>query len=806
MLFKLKNLISKSFADISDSIPHAIICLRSVRDNNKQIVNFEWLSLNKYAEDFFGDVSKNLVGKLFFSLPPDLEASEMLHDYASVVSCGKPFCNEFLHKQKSIDCWFKATVMKCDDGLVITYEDVSEKKALKESLKQKKEEGELIAGLKAQAHELKVILETIPQIAWTASSQGIVTYFNQRYFEFTGNTFEQAANWEWKSVIHPAMLDQYLLAMKHSIDTGEDFCIEALFKRKGGHTYRWHLSRATAIRDEFNKITSWVGTATDINEQKKIEENLRATQGLETAIRLKAEAQSEWLNNMVMQAPFIVCILRGADHVHELINPSYQQLFGDRQLTGRKVVDALPALEGQLFLNILNKVYSTGETVSRKEVRLLIARGHDANIEEIFINVTCQPLYSDEKEIDGILVFAYDVTEQVLARKILEKNAEDLNIILEVIPQIAWVAKPNGKMNYYNKKWYSYTGLTIGQTEKEGWRSVIHPDLYERYIFDWSHSVKWGENFNTETLIKRGSDQAYRWHLSQAIPVKNKLGEITQWVGTLTDINDDKNLKNELENLVLERTREVMHSNEELKLSNIKLEEFAFVASHDLREPLRKIITNGDFLRIDFIDQLGESGRQYISRIQNSALRMQKLIEDLLSFSQLSYNKTSIEKVHLGELVKGVVEEQLIMIKDNMPQITIKKLPAIECIPAMMEQLFSNLISNGLKFTAPGVTPKIVISCKNISGIYTGIANALPKEKYCNIYVRDNGIGFNNQYVEQIFIIFKRLNSQSKYQGTGIGLALCKKIVEDHKGFITAKSKLNKGATFIITLPYLQKI
>ncbi|MEJ7769238.1 MAG: ATP-binding protein, partial [Chitinophagaceae bacterium] len=553
------------------------------------------------------------------------------------------------------------------------------------------------------------------------------------------------------------------------------------------------------------EITLWVGTATDIDDQKNLEEELRKLQALEKSVRLGAEAQTAWFNDMVMQAPFIICTFRGPDHVHELINPPYQELFGDKQLIGRTVIKALPEFGGQVFVEILDMVYKRGETISRKEVSLLIPGKLTKNLEENFVNFTCQPLYDFEKKVEGILVFAYNVTDQVLARRILEKNAEDLNIILEAIPQIAWVSKPDGSIFYYNSNWYHYTGLTIAETEKDGWWPVLHPSLRDKTMEEWLHAVQTCEIFEMETLLKRSADQSYRWHLSKAAPVRNKLGDVTLWVGTFTDINHENNLRGELENLVLERTKEVMLSNEELKLSNIKLEEFAFVASHDLKEPLRKIITNSDFLQMEFGDQLNNTGKQYIHRIHESAFRMQKLIEDLLSFSQLSHNVLDYKTIDLKQLVNSIIAEQFLVDKEEMATITIKKLPVIECIPTMIEQLFTNLLSNALKFVKPGIPAKIEISFNYISGSHTGIPSAQPHEKFCRIYVKDNGIGFDKKYLEQIFIIFKRLNSQNKYQGTGIGLALCKKIVENHHGSLTANSRLNDGATFIIILPCKQR-
>ena len=243
----------------------------------------------------------------------------------------------------------------------------------------------------------------------------------------------------------------------------------------------------------------------------------------------------------------------------------------------------------------------------------------------------------------------------------------------------------------------------------------------------------------------------------------------------------------------------------ELKRANIELEQFSNIASHDLQEPLRKIRTFGERLLRKHGESLNEDAKFNITRINESANRMQTLINDLLTFSRTTnINERQYESVNLNTVLASIKEELTLMISDKKAQITVipAVLPILNVIPYQTHQLFSNLISNAIKYSRQGVSPVIKIkhdvvmgsAVKNIEGI-------LPENYYYHFRVIDNGIGFESMYSEKIFVIFQRLHTRNDYEGTGIGLAICRRIVSNHKGFIVAESEENKGSTFHIYLP-----
>ncbi len=242
----------------------------------------------------------------------------------------------------------------------------------------------------------------------------------------------------------------------------------------------------------------------------------------------------------------------------------------------------------------------------------------------------------------------------------------------------------------------------------------------------------------------------------------------------------------------------------ELHRSNDELEQFAYVASHDLQEPLRKIRAFSDRLILKHKDALIEDGKMMLEKIQSSAERMQKLIDDLLNFSRMVKNIDELESVDLNILLKGLMKDMGEPIADYNAVINVSSLPIISAYKNQIYQLFQNLISNSIKFSKLEISPVIDITYNFVRGSEINdmdISVASKGKEFHKITVSDNGIGFDQQFAEKIFIIFQRLHGKLEYEGTGIGLAICKRIIANHHGYITAKSKLNNGATFFIYLP-----
>lgn len=274
------------------------------------------------------------------------------------------------------------------------------------------------------------------------------------------------------------------------------------------------------------------------------------------------------------------------------------------------------------------------------------------------------------------------------------------------------------------------------------------------------------------------------------VPVKNISEEIFSVMIVKQDISEIKAAQQDLEFKV-----------DELNRSNQDLEQFAYVASHDLQEPLRKIRAFGDRLQNKFSNEISEEGLDYIKRMQNASERMQTLIDDLLTYSRVTRTDDGYEIVDLHEQIQKVVEDLEFTIEKKNATIDLMVNHKINAYPGQIRQLFQNLISNAIKFTKENVAPVVEIKSEILRGDLLSFESINPAKDYCKITVKDNGIGFDEQYSDKIFALFQRLHTRNEYQGTGIGLAVCKKIVEKHNGQIHVTSKPDVGTTFTIIFP-----
>ena len=282
-----------------------------------------------------------------------------------------------------------------------------------------------------------------------------------------------------------------------------------------------------------------------------------------------------------------------------------------------------------------------------------------------------------------------------------------------------------------------------------------------------------------------------RFYKIDYVPVRNVAGDVFSVMVVKHDISEIKAAQKDLESKV-----------DELNRSNQDLEQFAYVASHDLQEPLRKIRAFGDRLQNKYAQEISEEGLDYIKRMQSASERMQTLIDDLLTYSRVTRGDEGFEEVDLHEQIQMTLENLEFAIEKKGATIDMMVNHTVKAIPGQIRQLFQNLFSNAIKFSKENVAPVIEVKSEIISGSLLNMPGIYPNKDYCVIKIKDNGIGFEPQYGDKIFALFQRLHTRNEYEGTGIGLAVCKKIVEKHNGFIQADSKPGEGTQFTIILPY----
>ncbi len=330
---------------------------------------------------------------------------------------------------------------------------------------------------------------------------------------------------------------------------------------------------------------------------------------------------------------------------------------------------------------------------------------------------------------------------------------------------------------------------------------LVHPNDLEKMHEALNYSLTTHKPHEIEFRVIRpdGDERIIRRHAEVLLDEKGKPYKLA---GTGQDITKEVLLNNEIkerEKQLAELNLSLEQKNIALERSNKELTSFSYVASHDLQEPLRKIKTFSNLI-LEKEKNLSEEGKDCFGRIIISAGRMQTLIEDLLSFSRTQLFENTLKPVDLNNVLNEIRILHSETIKEGRLVFNISNLPVINAIAFQIQQLFENIISNSIKYSKPGQNTEIIITCQLVNGEQLSFSNDKIK-KYYKISISDNGIGFDQKYADKIFEIFQRLHGKNEYSGTGIGLSICKKIVENHKGFIIAQSKLNIGSTFDIFLP-----
>jgi len=555
--------------------------------------------------------------------------------------------------------------------------------------------------------------------------------------------------------------------------------VHSLLKNeKGEMVERYFDAIWQPFRNEKGSIEGVLNFAVEVTEQVKA--------------RKSVEDSEKRYNMMLMQSPFAFAIFKGKEMIITLANDSMKEVLGKGpDIEDKPLLDVLPELKGQAFPDLLNNVLTTGTPYFANEA---LARLHrNGRLEDVYFNFVYQPYWEVDKSISGITVIAYEVTNEVLAKKKIEASEAYFRQLTETLPQLIWMTDDQGAQLYASSRWAEYTG--ISPTGFETWKQIIHPVDLETIGIKWRECLKNGDTYYAEARLKNKHGE-YRWHFANGVPVKNEEGIIVKWIGSFTDIHDQKELFETLEKLVRERTKELQRSNEDLQ-------QFAHVASHDLKEPVRKIKTFGGRLMHEYGNELPEKARTYLEKIESATNRVYAMIDGVLMYSALDSQDVSIERIDLNEIIRSLESDLEILVAQKNATILYQDLPSFDGSPVLIYQLFYNLINNSLKFSQAGLNPIVEVKSEIIHSRDSS-KNNLGEAEYIVLTVKDNGIGFSVLDKEKIFNTFYRLHAKDKYDGTGLGLSLCKKIVERHSGSISAIGEENEGATFRIVLPVKQ--
>ncbi len=504
-------------------------------------------------------------------------------------------------------------------------------------------------------------------------------------------------------------------------------------------------------------------------------------------------------------------------------NPAAERIFGfsRSEMIGQAMTNRLiPAVHRAGHLRGMAHFLATGEgPVLGRRLELPAVR-KDGTEFPAELSITASTV--DDRPV--FTAYLRDITIQKRAEIELRESFERFRTLADAVPQMVFVTDAAGTVTHLNQRLIDHTGISIADAAKHGWAKSVHADDAPGLLSAWENALANPSDRFTREYRLAWPVEDFRWVLLTAVTVRAADGSVLQWVGTLTDITDQKRQAEVLASLVRMRTSELVAANEllrseveeraraeqrvqaaaiELGRSNEELDKFAYVASHDLQEPLRKIQSFGDRLEKKHGEALGPDGRDYVERMQSSAARMRQLIEDLLVFSRVASKAQPFVAVELDELVAGVISDLEARIAQSGGRVELGPLPTIKADPAQMRRLFQNLVANALKFGRPGVPPIVTVQSLPWIDVPDDADPPRPNGVGWRITVADNGIGFENEYAERIFEVFQRLHGRGEYEGTGIGLAICRKIVLRHDGSIVARGRPGEGATFTIDLPTL---
>jgi len=735
------------------------------------------------------------------------------------------------------------------------------------------------------------------KLEWSALHKKMWGYDEHR----TDLTYE-----DWYTLLLPADKQKTFKKIEEAKIGHAPYQADYYIKRASDGALRCIRSYGKYHYNNKGEAETLTGISADITDQKEAELKLKTSE----------EKYRGLFETMEQGFCIIEMIFDNAnkpiDYLFIEANPMFEKQSGTANPVGKTIRELVPNMEERWFENF-------GEVALKGQAKHFT--DHSKELNRWF------DVYAFRLENHGsnkVAVLFTNISQRKQAEEKIKENEAQFRVFADSIQNLAWIADGEGSIYWYNQRWLNYTGLTLEEMQGWGWQKVHHPD-HVKNIIELSKEL-WKKNEPFElTFPLRRHDGQYRWFLTRAYPVLDANRNIERWIGTNTDITEQKNFTEQLEAKVKERTEELQIQNKtfalaeqiakfgsykwnmatdslqysdnlfllldcepkefepsfkkflsfihpddlqqvikngeetmrtgilvetpyrivskkgkikhlrssgsftgandnriligtvqdisndieaaeklrtkniELELINDELKSFSYVASHDLREPLRKI--NVFSKRIIETEEFSDKAQDYFNRIIKSAERMENLIDSLLDFSRVNTTELLFKPCDLNNLVAESINDFKISILEKQAIIEYNNLPTINGMYIQLSQLFTNLIDNSIKYSRSEIKPHIKITSSIIDGNEIEHPAVNKKKEYHAIKIADNGIGFEKEYSLKIFELFQRLHNKNEYSGTGIGLGIVKKIVTNHNGFIIATGQLNVGATFTIYLP-----
>lgn len=654
---------------------------------------------------------------------------------------------------------------------------------------------ELAQRVERERRTYDAILSATPDLVYTFDLQHRFTYANQALLKLWGRTWEEAIGRtcreldypEWQAERHDREIDQ-VIATKEPVRGEVPFT-----GTNGRRIYDYIFVPVFGANGEVEAVA---GTTRDITERQRKEQQLRFL------VDLNAATQSLSDPGEIMRASArLLGEHLGVDRCAyaEVKDQSVFVITGDYLRNVPSIVGEWPvAAFGPDCTSAMLTNRSYVVTDSEDDPRIGpadIAAYRATRIR----GVICVPLHKsgqftaamavhqstprvwapDEIELVELVVArCWESLERARTLRQLQASEQRLRFMAESMPQKIFTAGANGAIDYVNPQWIEFTGATREELLRWNWLRHVHQDDRDENLCRWNESLRTGQPLEFEHRFRR-HDGTYRWHLTRADPMRDAFGEVVMWIGSSTDIEEQKRAEEKLEQVVVERTAQLRETIGEL-------EGFSYSIAHDLRAPLRSLQGYADLLLTDHAGGLAPEAQEFLRRISSASSRMDRLVQDVLNYSRVMRTDLKFTPVPLGPLVQSIVETYPLFASDRATVEIRGELPVVLGNEAMLTQVFSNLLGNAVKFVAPGVKPHVRVWAEVAAGRAT-------------VFVADNGIGIAPDQQARIFELFQQVDKT--YGGTGIGLAIVKKAVERLNGRLGLTSTAGEGSTFWIELP-----
>lgn len=626
------------------------------------------------------------------------------------------------------------------------------------------------------------LLEIMPVAIYACDKNGYITFYNNHAVKLWGREPEIGKDlWcgSWKIFTpegHPLSIDSCPMAIV--LKTGKEIEQQEIIIERPDGVRLNILPHPKPLFDESGQLEGAMNMLVDVSRQKIDEEKAARLSSIVTSSN--AAIISKTLNGIVTSW-----------------NPAAQQIFGytPEEMIGQPIIKLIPHdlyHEEEAILSKLRR----GEMIDHMETSRITKDG-----KIIDVSLTVSPVKDDNGKIIGVSTIARNITNVKRAERMIREADERFRMAVEATKLGTWEYDPITQDLIWSRECRKIYGLSDDEkVEYSTFLKYIHNKDYDFVTHEIEKVLnpKGKGNYDIRFRIIR-KNGSVKWLRAQGKVYFNNQQIAERFIGTVLDITEEKIAKEELEQLVSERTRELKLLNKQLQRSNSDLAQFASVASHDLQEPLRKVQMYCDRI-LDCPDN-NEIFEKYLPKIISASARMLQLIKDVLHYAQISDGTDGQKEVDLNIIFDNVISDFEVAIREKGAVVQADLLPTIKGNSIQLHQLFANLISNSIKFSSAQPLVNITSRIIRKNEVLSKHKNIHEVHSYVELRFTDNGIGFEQKYARQVFEIFQRLQDRTVYSGTGIGLAVCKKIVENHHGLISVESVPGSGSTFTVLLP-----